>query len=403
MMTKAKARCLLVLLLTLSLCAASSSKVRTKQSTSVLLKKQTTVVKAKLMSSDTNAKAKKVHKTEYFGEVTVGDPPQSFVVVYDTGSGNLLIPGEDCRDQACTMHDRFKIKDSSTSHAINCDESEIDDRGAEQLTITFGTGSISGHCYKDQICIGSACTVGAFLASTEETDSPFANFKFDGVLGLAMPKMSRSPAFSMMTRMQKENSLPEPIFSVFLSDSSEEDSEVTFGEIKQEHMDGELFWMDVAEASGYWEVKIDDIAFDSVPQGICEDCRVAVDTGTSELAGPSDVITKLRHRLGVAGDCANFHKLPKLGFVMGGHVMSLDPPDYVDKSFGSCDVSLMHLDVPPPKGPLFVFGIPFLQKYFTVYDQQKSRIGFAVAKHVGAKANSLVTIDVHKHRHNEQS
>jgi len=370
------------------------------QSTSVTLeKRRTKVIRAKLSASDSESKTKVVHKTEYFGRVSVGSPAQNFVVVYDTGSGNLLIPGEDCASHACAVHDRFSRKHSSTAQEMNCDGSDVDSRGADELTITFGTGSISGNCMRDKICIGSSCTVGSFIASTEESESPFAEFKFDGVLGLAMPSMSNSPEFSLMTRMGKDKALQKPLFSVFLSDASNEDSEITFGEIKREHMEGELFWMDVATPSGYWEVSIDDIALDDKPTGICENCRVAVDTGTSELAGPSEVIRRLRELLGVNSDCSNYHKLPQLGFVMTGHVMSLEPQDYVYKTLAgkSCDVSLMDLDVPPPKGPLFVFGIPFLQKYYSVYDHENSRVGFAIAKHAGAAARSLVTIDVHEH------
>mmetsp|Transcript_33535 Transcript_33535/g.96370 ORF Transcript_33535/g.96370 Transcript_33535/m.96370 type:complete len:115 (+) Transcript_33535:255-599(+) len=63
------------------------------------------------------------------------------------------------------------------------------------------------------------------------------------------------------------------------------------------------------------------------------------------------------------------------------HVLNLKPQDYVDKGSEGCEVSLMPLDVPPPNGPLFIFGDPFLRKYYTAYDREKNRIGFAVASH----------------------
>lgn len=198
--------------------------------------------------------------------------------------------------------------------------------------------------------------------------------------------------------MVRDNLLAEPIFSVFLSDSSSETSEVTFGQVKHEHMASELFWVPVTRSSGYWEVQIEDITIDQTRQKLCEDCHVAVDTGTSQLAGPSEIVAELQAKLNVAEDCSNYHSLPKLGFVIGEHIMNLEPKDYVDNAGNICQVSLMALDVPPPKGPLFVFGIPFLQKFFTVYDHKNSRVGFAVAKHSGHGADPaiLMAVDLHE-------
>mmetsp|Transcript_54395 Transcript_54395/g.100055 ORF Transcript_54395/g.100055 Transcript_54395/m.100055 type:complete len:431 (-) Transcript_54395:137-1429(-) len=344
---------------------------------------------------ESHGKAKAVHKMAYFGEVSVGTPPQRFTVVYDTGSGNLLIPGEDCKSKACQVHQRFSMHNSSSIKPVNCDGSAVS--GDEYLdwdevTITFGTGHIKGRCFTDQVCIGGICTSGDFVSATEESTSPFASFSFDGVLGLALDSMAQSKEFSLMNRMVSSEMLKEGIFSVFLSDSDAEDSEITFGAAVEEHMASELFWVPVTHPSGYWEVRIDDITFNNTPKHLCEDCRVAVDTGTSQLAGPSDIVEKLRDMLNVASDCSNFHQLPKLGFVIGSQVLNLSPTDYINKDSFSCALSLMALDVPPPKGPLFVFGIPFLQKFFTVYDYTNNKVGFAVAKHVGKEPEALVSL-----------
>jgi saccharopepsin len=350
----------------------------TRATTSVRLKRKVTAH----VRLD-GGKAKAVHKMAYFGEIGVGTPPQKFSVVYDTGSGNLLIPGEGCKDEACMMHDRFDETKSSTVSDLNCDPSN---GYKDKLTITFGTGHISGKCLQDKICIGTLCSDGTFVSSTEESSHPFSAFTFDGVLGLALDQMAQAPEFSLMQRMVQKNLLAQPIFSVFLSANDEEESEITFGELKSDHVASELFWKPVSRSSGYWEVQIDDISLNNEPQQLCQDCFVAVDTGTSELAGPSAIIAQLDRKLDVKNDCSNYDDLPELGFVMGEHVLNLSPKDYVDRSYSTCSVSLMALDVPPPKGPLFVFGIPFLQKFFTVYDKKENKVGFAIAKHAGPES-----------------
>eukprot|EP00913_Durusdinium_trenchii_P020200 g18979.t2 len=58
------------------------------------------------------------------------------------------------------------------------------------------------------------------------------------------------------------------------------------------------------------------------------------------------------------------------------------PPTKVasDRDESGCSFSLMPLDVPPPRGPLFIFGDPFLRRFVTIYDKSGPSVGFAVSK-----------------------
>lgn len=206
-------------------------------------------------------------KMAYYGTVGVGTPPQYFSVVFDTGSGNLIIPGSTCTSAACMSHHRFLQSKSNSTVRRMCDGAPVStSTEADEVKITFGTGYITGACLFDDICIGDACTKGVFISSTDESSEPFGSFSFDGVLGLALEGMAQGAGFSMLSLLHQSNALQKPVFSVFLSDSDEETSEITFGEIKYEHMDGEMLWVDVTGDTGYWEVRIEDITFDNVPQ-----------------------------------------------------------------------------------------------------------------------------------------
>merc|ERR1719145_432205 len=92
----------------------------------------------------------------------------------------------------------------------------------------------------------------------------------------------------------------------------------------------------------------------------------------------------------IKDDCSNFHELPDLGFQLGGLVLNLKPDDYMDRSGGSCSFSIMSLDVPPPKGPVFIFGDPFLRRFVTIYDRSKPAVGFAVARRSGEATSGLI-------------
>merc|ERR1719388_671249 len=106
------------------------------------------------------------------------------------------------------------------------------------------------------------------------------------------------------------------------------------------------------------------------------------------------MVDKLSDKVGAKGDCSNFAMLPRVGFKLGNKVLNLEPDDYMDKGEGDCSFSLMALDVPPPKGPLFIFGDPFLRRFVTIYDRSGPKVGFAVAKHGGMDsmmANQIIS------------
>jgi len=325
-------------------------------------------------------------KLAYYGTINVGTPGQPFTVVFDTGSGNLIVPGHHCRSRACLKHARFSTKNSSTAQRVSCDAFAY----ARKVTINFGIGSISGQCWQDVVCIQGICSPGSFVVSTLESSEPFLEFSFDGVLGLARPQMARSDKFSLMSRLLEQGVLRQSIFTVFLSEMDDEVSEVTFGQINHEHAASEIFWAPVSGSSGYWEIKIQDITFNGDDQNVCKDCRAAVDTGMSSITGPSCIIDKLEEAMGLRSDCKNYYQVPRLGFRIQGRIFNLLPRDFIENGgMAYCSVSLMKLDVPPPKGPLLVLGLPFLTRYYTVFDEENGQLGFAEAKHPGATPGLL--------------
>jgi cathepsin E len=326
-----------------------------------------------------------VHKTEYWGSIGLGSPPQEFTVIFDTGSGNLIVPGDKCESEPCMKHRRFEPSKSSTSLVVGKKGVGLDEDSSQkkEATIKFGTGQVHGSFVRDELCLApKSCTKIDFLTAIEESDEPFTDCDFDGIMGLGFADLSMSKGFNIMDQLQ--STLPKPMVSIFLSDESK--SVISFGGYDPDLAASAVLWAPVSHES-YWQIHIDDIAFGDEKSGLCSDCQVAVDTGTSLLAGPSSVIEELRERLQVETDCSNFKQLPVLGFVIGDKVLNLSPDDYIDHSGDTCDLSLMSLDVPPPRGPLFVLGDPFLRRFLTIYDREGPRVGFAVAKHADQEAD----------------
>merc|ERR1719502_1916044 len=70
------------------------------------------------------------HKTSYSGVLSVGvgnQVPQEFRVVFDTGSGHVVLPSSDCKSESCLMHRRYNHFRSPSATPINSDGSEVPD------------------------------------------------------------------------------------------------------------------------------------------------------------------------------------------------------------------------------------------------------------------------------------
>merc|ERR1719353_2618713 len=90
------------------------------------------------------------HKTSYSGVISIGMPAQEFRVVFDTGSAHVVVPSSDCINDTCLEHRRYNAAASSSSLAINVDGTAVpEDELCDQVTIGYGTGTITGEFMKE--------------------------------------------------------------------------------------------------------------------------------------------------------------------------------------------------------------------------------------------------------------
>ncbi|XP_038880988.1 aspartic proteinase-like isoform X2 [Benincasa hispida] len=82
-------------------------------------------------------------------------------------------------------------------------------------------------------------------------------------------------------------------------------------------------------------------------------------------------------------DCGRISRMPTVSFTIGDRVFELSSKDYILKvgegSAAQCISGFIPLDIPPPRGPLWILGDVFMGRYHTVFDFGKVRVGFADA------------------------
>mmetsp|Transcript_16610 Transcript_16610/g.36750 ORF Transcript_16610/g.36750 Transcript_16610/m.36750 type:complete len:497 (-) Transcript_16610:72-1562(-) len=345
-----------------------------------------------------------LHVSEFYGEIGVGTPPQKFSVIFDTGSGNLVIPTTKCTVRPCMNHQRFNASKSSTSKQIAYDDDTpvTSDVERDTTTISYGSGKLTGEYVKDRVCIDhagqSGCTTIDFLGVTTESTNPFINLPFDGIFGLGLEGLAAGKLFSFITQWRE---LPK-VFTAFISDPHDlEETRLCFGAVREDWMVEKPVWVPIQrdwhDVQGYWMIGVTNM---STPQhgllDVCNDltpnprCKVAVDTGSTFIMGPPEQIEFLSTALNVHSDCSNFHQLPVLAINVdagSGKIvpLTLEPAAYVEQSDMGCALRFHPLPVPADVPPLWVFGHVLLQKYATVYDLDHYRIGFGVAKHAAKR------------------
>jgi hypothetical protein len=322
-------------------------------------------------------------------------------VIFDTGSGQLILPSSKCDDNACVSHRRFGSANSSSAVQIGWADDPTkaiedgEDRDTKSLTLM--STDVSGEFVRDKICLGNKdelCGVADFVTLLEENDEPFAGMAFDGVLGLS-PTSPDAKEFNALQSLLGNRKKGKAVFGLYLaatSSSASTGSELVFGGYRKERMSEELHWAPVSD-KGTWQIHVEDILVDGKPANLCAKggCEALVDTGSSLVMAPGNILGRIMSRIDPGDDCSK--RPPKLGFKVNGRVLELQGEDYLERTEDGCEFLLASAPS-TGKGPNLILGYPFLRRYYTVFDQGESRIGFALANHAALKEPSALGSDV---------
>eukprot|EP00742_Colponemidia_sp_Colp-10_P006899 GILJ01007398.1.p1 GENE.GILJ01007398.1~~GILJ01007398.1.p1 ORF type:complete len:414 (+),score=40.01 GILJ01007398.1:33-1274(+) len=301
--------------------------------------------------------------TQYYTEIGVGTPPQFFSVIVDTGSGMLWVPSKQCGD-TCRRAGFDEVQSSSFSS---------DHMSVEKY---YGHGSIEGYRCVDDLVFGNTSLRVKQQGFTQVTRMDIPELQSDGLLGLSFPEGNDwSPGF--IVSLVEQNLLPQPVFSIFLTDQGQAGSQLILGGIDMRFATEPLSWAPVIKSRSFWEVQIDKLLVGGMETSYVTGKTAIIDTGTSLVLAPPGVYSSLFSTYvpmcdGTTGLCDCSQPLPNITFLVNGSALILMPQDYVD---GGCKLLIQSNN-----NNFWILGDIFLKRYYTVFDLadiQHPRIGFA--------------------------
>lgn len=305
----------------------------------------------------------------------MGTPPQKFQVIFDTGSSNLWVPASNCTN--CGSKPEYDSSKSSTY-----------EKNGTVFKIQYGSGPVSGFLSEDDISVGGLPVKGQTFAAITDVSGlgkAYSAGKFDGILGLGFRSISVDNIPVVFGNLVKQKAVKEPVFAFYLPSKSGSKGELTMGGTDSSHYTGDINYHTLSSAT-YWEIQTDSISSGGSP--ISSVKKAIVDSGTSLLAGPKSDVKAFMQKIGAKPsfinpneftiDCKKVSSLPDINVSIDGTTYTLSGNDYViNVQNVLCLVGMTGIDVPAPRGPLWILGDVFMRKYYTVFDYGKQRVGFA--------------------------
>jgi len=325
----------------------------------------------------------------WYGPISIGTPPVTFTVAFDTGSSDLFVPSTSCAASgaSCEGHKSYNPSASSTS---------LDLGSKFALTPKYGSNSsepddpdVNGELYTDVVSIaGLAATNQTFGVADSETDYVTPGFKADGLMGLAFESISQFGATPIFQTLMSEGALFTNMFGLRLGSSEASDSVITIDGVDPIYQDEDFTWVTLS-AEGFWQASFDKISFFGSSYPWIGKTAAIFDTGSAYIIGDPDGIKSFYKRLELFGA-----KLaPELGDGMYSIPCNFDGT--ISVFFGKFEVTIapatFNLGPIPGSnrciagavsdasltGKFWVLGDVFLQNVYTAWDAGTGRIGFA--------------------------
>eukprot|EP00343_Euplotes_focardii_P008193 CAMPEP_0205818468 /NCGR_PEP_ID=MMETSP0206-20130828/377_1 /ASSEMBLY_ACC=CAM_ASM_000279 /TAXON_ID=36767 /ORGANISM="Euplotes focardii, Strain TN1" /LENGTH=376 /DNA_ID=CAMNT_0053110847 /DNA_START=14 /DNA_END=1144 /DNA_ORIENTATION=+ len=318
----------------------------------------------------TNLPIKDYTDTQYVAEVTVGNPPQSFMLVPDTGSSNLWVYSSTCYfSLPCYLHSSYGHKKSSTFV-----------KDGNKFDLNYGSGGVKGHWSIDEADFaGVAAPDFKFGEVTSASGIAFIMGHLDGILGLAYEAISvdNLPVFIEAADVEDKS------FSFLLGHLDQESVLVVPG-VDEDFFTGDLVYHDVIEQM-YWSLNMTSIQVGDEQIEHASEFKGVIDSGTSLIVGDAKIIDPIIAKIGTIDQtCKDISGHPDITISFDGIDYVLTSEDYIVQVKSFLGTACVNGFMAANFGEGFdylIIGDVFMRKFYSHFDKNENRVGFALADH----------------------
>lgn len=305
------------------------------------------------------------HNTELFGTISVGNPPQNFTVIFDTGSSNFWLPGHDCENlgnrRPYTPHLSSTYKPSP-----------------KNISIRYGKGAVAGTIGSDHVQIAGMNVSDVSFAKLTTLSGLDPKSKFDGLIGLAFPDIAVGQVTTFLEHLMDQNLIRDASFSLYMSKLN---SAIILGGIERKYAAGPFRYFPLRD-DGYWNVEVESFrlghTFFEAPEG--NGFIVMFDSGTSRIIVGKPllafILEETQLQEGVTYDRKVVEYLPPIKLEIEDELFSIPPSSYMICEEDYCILGIK-TSASLPSSSLIILGDIFLRTYYTHFDYGNMRVGLA--------------------------
>ncbi|CAG9318179.1 NAPSA_4 [Blepharisma stoltei] len=314
---------------------------------------------------------------EYYIQANIGTPPQTFNFLVSTGSAWIWLDKKNCK--TCRSESNKFDPDASSSLSST----------SKYQQITY-LGQVRGYQDTETISIGNDTSLKVVSQTFVLVDYEWGTQGFfaDGIIGFGFDALA-SNTQSLMTSLKSQGKINKKQFSVYLNYTNRPSDVPDLGSsmlmidgynLSKYSAETDFTYINLANSKGFWEISCDFVQFDNVKY--TAGLTAIIDTGLYYIQGPKNdvisIIRKLINNYGCTADsdgypyCNCGNSYPSLTYQLGGYQFTIQSIDYFDEYEGLC-----YLQFGYSNGNYWALGDAFLRRFYTNFDMDGMRIGFA--------------------------